>query len=105
MLFNAADVRPPREWSSTKVSKTGLIADNPDQPIELKAFHAKVINDLAALKKEKQNFKPLPIIKQVDAAIIQRNFIQIKQDIENLRIAEMDRILNDTTLSALVVKR
>ncbi|HMI63691.1 MAG TPA: hypothetical protein VK518_22400 [Puia sp.] len=64
-----------------------------------------MINDLAALKKEKENFKPLPIIKQVDAVIIQRNFLQIKQDIENLKISEMDRILNDPALSGLVVSK
>jgi len=83
----------------------GVVADNPDQPIELKAFHARVVNDLAALTKEKKNFKPLPVIKQVDAGIIQRNFIQIKEDIENLRIAEMDRIMNDSTLAGLVVAK
>jgi hypothetical protein len=42
-----------------------------------------VINDLVALKKGKENFKPLPVIMQVDTAVIQRNFIQIKKDIEN----------------------
>jgi hypothetical protein len=83
----------------------GVIADNPDQPIELKAFHAKVINDLAVLKKEKENFQPLPVIKQVDAAIIQRNFIQIKEDIENLKIAELDRISSDPALAAFVVSK
>lgn len=83
----------------------GVIADNPDQPIELKAFHGKVINDLAALKKEKENFKPLPIIKKVDAGIVHRNFLQVKEDIENLRISEMDRIMNDPALAALVVSK
>lgn len=83
----------------------GVVADNPDQPIELKAFHARVVNDLSALKKEKESLKPLPVIKHVDAGIIQRNFIQIKEDIENLRISEMDRIMNDSSLSALVVTK
>jgi hypothetical protein len=83
----------------------GVVADNPDQPIELKAFHANVVNDLVALKKEKETFKPFPVIKQVDTAVIQRNFIQIKEDIENLKIAELDRINNDPALAALVVSK
>jgi YWFCY protein/TraM recognition site of TraD and TraG len=83
----------------------GVIADNPDQQIELKAFHGKVINDLAALKKEKENFKPLPIIKKVDAGIVHQNFLQVKQDIENLRISEMDRIMNDPALAAFIVSK
>lgn len=64
-----------------------------------------VVNDLTALKKEKENFRSLPINKKVDAAMIQRNFMQIKEDIENIRIAEMDRIMNDPALAALVVSK
>jgi hypothetical protein len=83
----------------------GVVADNPDQPIELKAFHARVINDLQAIKKEKERFMPLPVIKKVDAGVIQRNFTQIKEDIEDLRINEMDRINNDSSLSSLIVRK
>jgi hypothetical protein len=83
----------------------GVVADNPYQPIELKAFHARVVNDLQAINKEKQNFKPLPNVKQVSPGIIQPNFVQIKQDIEDLRISKMDRIANDTTLASLNVKK
>jgi hypothetical protein len=50
-------------------------ADNPDHPIEPKAFHARVVNDLDALKREKERFRPLPVIKPVDAGMIQRNFL------------------------------
>jgi len=81
----------------------GVVADNPDQPIELKAFHAKVVNDLQAIGREKKNFLPIPEIKKVDPGIIQRNFLQIKKDIEDLKISELDRIKNDPSLAGLII--
>ncbi|WP_431213833.1 YWFCY domain-containing protein [Puia sp. P3] len=83
----------------------GVVADNPDQPIELKAFHAKVVNDLAAITREKKQFVPLPVIKKVDAGTIQRNFLQIKTDIEDLKISELERINSDPSLARLIVTK
>jgi hypothetical protein len=34
----------------------GMIADNPDEIIELKTFHTMVVNDHEVLKKEKENY-------------------------------------------------
>ena len=34
----------------------GMVADNPDQVITLKAFHCKIINDHDALKKEADSY-------------------------------------------------
>lgn len=41
---------------------------------------------LIALKKEQQNYKPIPVIRKVDAGIIQKNFLSRKQDIEDFLI-------------------
>jgi hypothetical protein len=82
-----------------------VVADNPDQPIELKAFHGKVLSDLAAITREKQAFVPLPVIKKVGKGIIQQNFLQIKQDIEDLKINELERIKSDPYLSRLIVSK
>src|SRR6202012_3587088 len=43
----------------------GMVADNPDQRITLKAFHAEIINDHEALKKESDNYMPLPLIRTI----------------------------------------
>ena len=43
----------------------GMVADNPDEVIELKAFHAMIINDHEKLKKEKSEFVSLPVVSTI----------------------------------------
>jgi len=59
-----------------------MIADDPDCKIALKSFHCKILNDHAALKKEQENYKPIPVIRNVDNGMIQRNYLSIKQEME-----------------------
>lgn len=72
----------------------GMIADDPDQPIKLKTFHAFVLNNHAALKREHQNFKEIPIATTVALADVQTNFFRIKKDIETLIETEIEVLLN-----------
>jgi len=44
----------------------GMVADNPDQKIELKAFCAEVINDHEALRREQSGYEELPIFSKVE---------------------------------------
>ncbi|MDB5276145.1 MAG: Type secretory pathway VirD4 component-like protein [Ferruginibacter sp.] len=81
----------------------GMVADDSDCKIELKAFHAVLQNDHSAIKKEQENYQPLPVVRQVDNTMVKQNYLQIKQDVENLVMAEMERILSDPALAALVV--
>lgn len=48
----------------------GIVADNPEQKIELKTFHCQVLNDHEALKKEQENYKEIPAFKILDNSII-----------------------------------
>jgi hypothetical protein len=81
----------------------GLVADEPNQKIELKTFHCSIVNDHEALQKEQQGYKPLPVIRQITNAMIQKNYTQIKQDVEDLVNAEMERIANDSILKQLII--
>ena len=54
-----------------------------------------LFTDHAALKKEQENYKLLPAIREVSNAMVQMNYLQIKQDIEDLVNAEMEKIAND----------
>ena len=47
----------------------------------------------------------MPQIRQVDNGIIQRNYLQIKGDIENLVAAEIERMMDDPELKCLIVKK
>jgi len=83
----------------------GMVADNPDCKIDLKSFHCQILNDHAALKKEQQNYKPIPVIRKVDKGMIQKNYLSIKQDVEDLVEAEMCRLMEDPELEGRIVKR
>lgn len=83
----------------------GIVADNPDCKIELKTFHSEIINDHDALKKEQDNYQDIPIIRKIDSIIVQRNYMQIKQDVLDIMHAEMERLLSDPALNHLVIKK
>jgi len=97
---------PPSKISALSSGEfVGMVADDPHQKIELKAFHCQILNDHEALKKEQENYVEIPIIKKLDNTIIQRNYLQIKQDVQDIINTEMERILNDPGLSHLVIKK
>jgi hypothetical protein len=73
----------------------GMVADNPDQVITLKSFHCKISNDHEALKKEADSYLSIPEITQVNSSIIQRNYQQIKRDVQDLIDVENGRILEN----------
>ena len=83
----------------------GMVADDPDCKIDLKAFHCSIRNDHEALKKEYNTYKPIPVVRQVTGIMIQKNYLQIKQDIEGLVDAQMQRMLNDPAMENLVLKK
>ena len=97
---------PPSKIASLSSGEfVGMVADNPDQKIALKSFHCALQNDHVKLKKEQENYKPLPIIRNVDNGMVQKNYLQIKQDVEDIVIAEMDRMMGDPELTGLMVKK
>lgn len=83
----------------------GMVADNPDQIINLKSFHCKIINDHAALQSENEAYQSIPEIRKVDNIIIQRNYLQIKQNVQDIIESEMECILNDPAKESMVVKK
>lgn len=68
----------------------GMVADDPHTEIQLKVFHSKIQNDHDALKREEADFQPVPKIRTIDSEIIEMNYLQIKQDIQELIASEME---------------
>src|SRR5579862_124448 len=83
----------------------GMVADDPLMRIELKAFHAEIINDHEELQKEKHLYKPLPAVRIIDRSTIEKNYLQVKKDTQNIIHAEIDRIVNNPSLSYLIIKK
>jgi len=97
---------PPSKISSLSSGEfVGVVADNPDCKIELKTFHSQILNDHDALSKEESSYKEIAPIRKIDNSMVQRNYLQIKQDIHDLLNAEMERIINDPALAHLLVRK
>ena len=50
-------------------------------------------------------YKEIPIFRNLDSAMIQRNYRQIKGDVKDIMTYEIERILLDPALEHLVVKK
>ncbi|TWR26759.1 conjugal transfer protein TraG [Mucilaginibacter achroorhodeus] len=100
-----AAVPPSRIAALSSGEFVGLVADNPDCKIELKAYHGEIVNDHEALKKEIDSYKPLPEIKKINPAVVERNYLDIKKDIKNIIELEMERLLSDPSLSHLIIRK
>jgi hypothetical protein len=97
---------PPSKIASLSSGEfVGMVADDPDNKIELKAFHGEIINDHQALKQEQENYKEINVIRKLDDGMIQRNYLQIKRDIQDIIQSEMERLLNDPGQVHLVINK
>lgn len=61
-----------------------MIADDPDNKVELKIFHCEIVNDHDAIKIEQDNYKDSEIIRKLVNTIVQLNYLQVKQDIQEI---------------------
>jgi hypothetical protein len=82
-----------------------MVADDPTEKIELKAFHCQILNDHHALKNEQDSYKEIPIVRKLDNAKVQKNDLQIKQDVQDIINSEMERVLGDPALEHLMVRK
>lgn len=97
---------PPSKISGLSSGEfVGMVADDPDNKIELKTFHCEIINNHEAIKREEENYKNIEVIRKLDGNMVQRNYFRIKQDIQDIIQSEMERLLNDPGLAHLIVKK
>jgi len=97
---------PPSKISGLSSGEfVGMVADDPQNKIGLKTFHNELLNDHAALKTEEDNYKAIEVIRKIDNNMVQRNYLQVKQDIQEIIQSEMERLLGDPALSYLVIKK
>jgi YWFCY protein/Type IV secretory system Conjugative DNA transfer len=83
----------------------GMVADNPDQKIELKTFCAEIINDHDALAEEQILYKGLPQLSNVSQKEILDNYLQIKKDVQSIIQTETERMLDTPELADLIIRK
>ena len=83
----------------------GMVADNPDQKIELKTFHCEIMNSHPHLQHSNSNNPILPIIRQLDTTMINTNYSRIKEEVQQVIDTEVERILNTPGLAHAIIKK
>lgn len=82
-----------------------MVADNPDQKIELKTFCAEILNDLQAIAREQVAYKNLPEASAVSQKDILENYLAIKKDVQTIVQTEMERMLDTPELTDLLIRK
>ena len=91
----------------------GAVADNFDERIEQKIFHAEIVVDGAKVAAEAKGYKQIPVITNfTDGSgvnrmkeMIQDNYNRIKEETKNIVADELERIKNDPALCYLLPKK
>lgn len=83
----------------------GMVTDIPDQRIELKTFHCAIQNDFDAINREEKAYADIPVIRHVEQAMVDRNFLQIKQDVQDIVQSELARMMADPSLAHLIIQK
>lgn len=61
---------PPSKISALSPGEfVGLVADNPEQRIDLKAFNCEILNDHQALRKQQDGYQAIPEIRKSEKSI------------------------------------
>lgn len=97
---------PPSKISSLSSGEfVGMVADDPENKIELKTFHCEIINDHQLLKRQESQYNSVPVLRKVDASMIHRNYLQIKDDIDNIKNVEIEKMINDPACSHIIIRK
>ena len=75
----------------------GLVADNPDEKIKLKMFHAEIINDADKLNEEVSHYKDIPVVSNVTQQQVMDNYYQVKMEVKRLIGEEVERLKTEKT--------
>ncbi len=70
----------------------GLVADNPEEKIKLKMFHAAIINDADRLNAEVSRYKDIPVVSNVTQQQVLDNYYQVKMEVKRLIGEEVERL-------------
>jgi hypothetical protein len=97
---------PPSTIASLSSGEfVGIVADDPDNKIDLKSFYCEVMNDHVALKKEQSTFKALPNISDVTSQLVNENYLKIKKDIVFIIETEIERMMNTPEMEGSLITK
>jgi hypothetical protein len=68
------------------------------------ANYCRIINDHEARNKEIA-YKKIPEVRRINNAVEQRNYLQIKQDVQEIIQEVMERLLSNPAMMHLVIRK
>ncbi|WP_121201826.1 conjugal transfer protein MobC [Mucilaginibacter gracilis] len=71
----------------------GMVADDPDNKIDLKLFHSEIQNEHDAIKEETDAYELIPQARVVTEEMILENYERIKEEIRELVETELEPLL------------
>ncbi len=83
----------------------GIVADNPEEKIELKTFCAHICKDEGGNDNDPKSMKELPDIRRIGPSEILDNFISIKEEVLGIVETELERMLSTPELVGLIIKK
>ncbi len=100
-----AAIPPSKITALSSGQFVGMVTDDPDNKIDLKAFHCEIVNEHEALKREEESYQQIKVIRKLNNTMVRRNYFQIKQDIQDIVKSEIERLINDPAAKHLVINK
>ncbi len=100
-----AAVPPSKIAALSSGEFVGMVSDDPNEKIELKAFHGEIINNHEIIRMEEQNYMAMPSVRKLDFALIQFTYLQVKKDVSNIIQSEIEKLLQDPEKLNLIIKK
>lgn len=72
--------------------------------IELKNSYAEIANDHAELAREQEEYLNLPQVRSIQQTEIINSYLQIKKEVQDLVVDEMERMMDTPQPSDLIIK-
>jgi len=83
----------------------GMVADDPDQKIQLKTFHCKILTGSNDPKNKDDMDTPIPQVVRLKQDTVMENYIRIKEEVRQMIADVMDTIINDPSMQHKIVKK
>ena len=82
----------------------GMVADDPKEMIDLKAFHCEIINDHEKLAADEKSYQDIPRVRKLQEDEVLENYRRIKEEIAVLVDSELERMLDTPALAGMIIR-
>ena len=105
-LDEAGKKMPPSTISNLSTGEfVGVVADEPNQKIDLKRFHGQILVDFEAIRRKQATYTDTPENRTVTPEMLDFNFTGIKDDVQKILDTRLAYMSKNPNLSRLIVNK